>query len=88
MKLFDIESTIFPNPITDKAIITYKLSNPTIVKLNIFDELGKKVKLTDSYNGIIGENSIQLDFTNVKQGIYFVSLSIEGQQFTKQIIKK
>ena len=54
----------------------------------MIDELGKKVKATHLYNGIKGGNNIQLDLFNLKSGIYFVSLTIDGEQFTQQIIKK
>ena len=66
----------------------YKLSNTSVVKLNVIDELGKKVKLTGFHNGIQGVNTIHLNLTTLKSGIYFISLSIEGKKFTQQIIKK
>tara|TARA_B110000483_G_scaffold159310_1_gene189072 strand:- start:1322 stop:2413 length:1092 start_codon:yes stop_codon:yes gene_type:complete len=88
VQLVDLDWSIFPNPTNDKATITYKLNIASEVKINVIDELGKKIKLTDLYYGIQGANSIKLDLTNLKSGIYFVNMSVEGQQFTKQIIKK
>ena len=35
-----------------------------------------------------GGNSIQLDVEDLKSGIYFVSLNIDGEVISKQIIKK
>ena len=88
MQSFDFDWSIFPNPTNDKTTITYKLNIASEVKINVIDELGKKIKSTDFYNGIQGVNSVQLDLTTLKSGIYFVNMSVEGQQFTKQIIKK
>ncbi len=35
-----------------------------------------------------GDNIIELDFSNYKAGIYFVSLSINNETLVKQIVKK
>ena len=88
MQSFDFDWSIFPNPTNDKATITYKLNIASEVKINVIDELGKKIKSTDLYYGIQGANSVQLDLTNLKSGIYFVSLNVDGKVFTKQIVKK
>jgi len=88
VQLFDLDWNIYPNPTNDKATITYKLSNASEVKVNVIDELGKKIKSTGFYNGIQGINTVKLDLTTLKSGIYFIILTVEGEQFTQQIIKK
>jgi len=45
----------------------------------------KRVK-KDNYK--IGNNKIQLEIGNLKSGIYFISLIVEGEVFTRQIVKK
>ena len=35
-----------------------------------------------------GTNAVQLDLSNFKAGIYFVSLTIDNEVITKQIIKE
>jgi len=88
VQLFDLDWNIYPNPLNDKATITYELGKASAVKVDVIDELGKKVKLASLYNGIQGFNTVQLDLTTLKSGIYFISLSVEEKQFTQQIIKK
>ena len=88
MKLFDLDWNIYPNPVNNKAIITYKLSNASSVKFNVIDELGREVQLASLHNGIQGLNTINLNLNTLKSGIYFINLSVEGNVFTKQIIKK
>jgi hypothetical protein len=87
-QLFDFDWIISPNPANTKATITYKLNIASKVKVNVVDELGKKIKLTDFYNGVQGVNRIELDLNSFKSGTYFVNLNIDGQLFTKQIIKQ
>ena len=85
---FDVDWNIYPNPTAGEITLKCTLAKPSKIKINVIDELGKKVKATHLYNGIQGGNNIQLDLLNLKSGIYFVSLTIDGEQFTQQIIKK
>ena len=85
---FDVDWNIYPNPTAGEITLKCTLAKPSKIKINVIDELGKKVKATHLYNGIKGVNNIQLDLFNLKSGIYFVSLTIDGEQFTQQIIKK
>ncbi|MBC8511058.1 MAG: T9SS type A sorting domain-containing protein [Cryomorphaceae bacterium] len=85
---FDVDWNIYPNPTAGEITLKCTLAKPSKIKINVIDELGKKVKATHLYNGIKGGNNIQLDLFNLKSGIYFVSLTIDGEQFTQQIIKK
>ena len=87
MELFDIDWNIYPNPVNDKTTITYKLNNPNKVKINVIDELGKKIKSTGYYNGVQGFNTLVLDLITLKSGIYFVSITVDGEVFVRQIVK-
>jgi len=78
---------IFPNPASDKTTLLYTANKPVEVKLNIIDELGRRVVPTKLYRLQQGENNIELDLETLKNGIYFVSLSFEGKKFTHQVIK-
>ena len=50
-------------------------------------ELGKKIR-TGKRKLIAGANQINLDLERLKSGIYFVSLEIDGEIVTKQIVKQ
>tara|TARA_B110000444_G_scaffold255596_1_gene290273 strand:- start:1382 stop:2392 length:1011 start_codon:yes stop_codon:yes gene_type:complete len=86
-QILGLDWNIYPNPVNDKTTITYKLNNASVAKVDIIDELGKKVKLTGFYKGVRGVNTVQLNLTNLKSGIYFITLSIAEEKFTRQIIK-
>jgi hypothetical protein len=85
---FDVDWNIYPNPTAGEITLKCTLAKPSKIKINVIDELGKKVKATHLYKGIKGGNNIKLDLFSLKSGIYFVTLTIEGKQFTQQIIKK
>lgn len=53
-------------------------------KLSITDILGKKVKTVDFDQNA----SLQVEISDLKQGIYFVTIESEGSKSTKRFVKK
>jgi len=82
------EFTIYPNPVTNKATLEVTLNKSSIVGILIYDELGRIVRKMKKIEFQQGSNSIQLDVKDLKSGIYFVSLNIDGEVISKQIVKK
>ena len=78
---------IYPNPATDKVSLEFTVKKSTMVKLILYNELGKKVK-SQNKKVITGLNQISINTQNIKSGIYFVSLEIDGEIVTKQIVKQ
>lgn len=70
---------ISPNPVTD--ILNIK-NNQTINKVTAFNQLGQIV-LQRAYNN----NEVQLDFSGLKTGIYFISVDSDTKQSTFKIVK-
>ena len=80
--------TIFPNPIEDRVTLTVTVNKITNANVVIYDELGRSVGQGHQQKMYLGINTIQLNSTNLKSGIYFLSLNIDGNTITKQIIKE
>ncbi|UOK43889.1 MULTISPECIES: PKD-like domain-containing protein [Flavobacterium] len=70
---------VSPNPVTD--ILNIK-NNQTINKVTAFNQLGQMV-LQKEYNN----NEVQLDFSALKTGIYFISVDSGKKQSTFKIVK-
>ncbi|CAM3530976.1 hypothetical protein FSS13T_21090 [Flavobacterium saliperosum S13] len=68
-----------PNPVTD--ILNIK-NNQIINKVTAFNQLGQMV-LERNYNN----NEVQLDFSGLKTGIYFISVESDKKQSTFKIVK-
>ncbi|MDA8535547.1 T9SS type A sorting domain-containing protein [Flavobacteriales bacterium] len=84
----EFDLTIFPNPVSDKLTVAVTMDKITDLKVVIHDELGRKVGENHSQKLYFGTNAVQLDLSNFKAGIYFVSLTIDNEVITKQIIKE
>ena len=84
----NLEMNIYPNPVTHSVNVEFTLKTNSQVKLQLYDELGKSVKRIRKDNYKIGSNKIQLEIGSLNSGIYFVSLNVDGEVFTRQIVKK
>jgi len=84
--LFDLK--VFPNPILDRLSLEVTMDKIADGKVIIYDELGRKVGEEHNQKLYFGTNAIQLNISDYRPGIYFVSLNIEGNSVTKQIIKE
>ncbi len=72
---------ISPNPTSD--ILNIKMENASSANFSIFDIYGKKVLEKTEVN----QNEIQLSTSNFSQGVYFLTIEMEGKEFVKKFIK-
>lgn len=76
-----IDLFVYPNPTT--GLLTISLGNQSIVaeSIEVFDMLGKRV-LTESGS----DTNTQLDLTDLRKGIYLISVKTEKTNYTQKII--
>lgn len=67
---------IYPNPVRDKLYISGSYSNN--ISINIYSLLGKKVMTT---------NTSTIDVGFLRQGVYFVRVSIDNKTISQKLIK-
>ncbi|MBN2543701.1 T9SS type A sorting domain-containing protein [bacterium] len=78
--------TAYPNPFNERTTISFELTEPGDVKLEILDNLGKQVEiLSDGYYEK-GEHGITWDATDKASGVYFCRVSCGETNFLKKII--
>ncbi|HEX3072266.1 MAG TPA: T9SS type A sorting domain-containing protein, partial [Ignavibacteriales bacterium] len=81
----------YPNPFNPETLISYNLSSPGSVTLNIYDALGRQVaSLVNSYQQS-GAHTIRWDGMNsmgqkVSSGVYLYRLSCNGFAETKKMV--
>lgn len=81
--------SLFPNPASSLATITYTLTKPADVRLEIYDLLGKKVKQVAFGYENEGEHSQIVDTQSLNDGTYICRISCGGimQAQSFQIVK-
>lgn len=72
--------TLYPNPINDVLTINSEIE---IDRIEISNLLGEKI----FYKDVLKEKLIQLNTTNLKEGIYIISISANGNTYTKKLMK-
>jgi hypothetical protein len=79
----DINVAIYPNPATEIIHISFSEKLVSNASLSICDELGKVVRNQKTKGG-----TETIDISNLKPGIYFVSIINGEERVRKKIIKK
>lgn len=67
--------SIYPNPANATSAISFNLKKSSVVKTEVFNQVGQKVIDMSSGNLPSGENKIQLNTTKLNDGIYFLKIS-------------
>lgn len=74
---------IYPNPSIEKMFVIEANNNETLKKVEIFDILGKSVKVMNLNNNAI---TTRIDNRNLKSGVYFLKITTDAGIGTKKII--
>ena len=81
-------SNLFPNPGSDLIYIDLFLTKKAILKLDLYNYLGQKIKEIEPSNQIVtGQNMIETDISNLSSGTYFVVIKSETQSVTMKFVK-
>jgi photosystem II stability/assembly factor-like uncharacterized protein len=77
----------YPNPFNPSTTIEYEISRASLVQLKVYDVLGNEVKALISNYLAPGKYSMNFDASGLSSGIYFYTLSSDGQKIdTKKMI--
>ncbi|MCK9613661.1 MAG: T9SS type A sorting domain-containing protein [Bacteroidales bacterium] len=75
-----------PNPATNIIKVNVYEKNLRINNVAIFDNMGRLIE-ENNFNNIL--NSIEIDISKIKAGLYFIQLkSNEGLIFTGKFVKQ
>ena len=83
--LSDIENEIkvFPNPASNNVSIHYNLKANALVKIELFDMVGKSVKLLlPETEQSIDTHKKSWQINDVSAGLYFIKMIINGEEST------
>ena len=76
----------YPNPFNPTTTIKYYIPNSVVVKLIIYDLLGKEVKTLVNDFQQRGEHSIKFDGSSLSSGVYFYCLRAGDFMQTKKLM--
>jgi photosystem II stability/assembly factor-like uncharacterized protein len=76
----------YPNPFNPATVITYGLPRNSFVKLSIYDDLGREVKVLVNSQENAGSYSVNFDANNLPSGVYFYRIEAGNYSDTKKLI--
>ena len=85
LAVFELRAA-YPNPFNLVATIGYALPRPSEVKIEVFDLLGRRVRVLENGFKPIGEYEVTLDATGLPSGVYFYTLSAGDFTQTRKIV--
>lgn len=77
----DMNTTLYPNPASDKVRVTFK-ENVNHCKVFLYDMVGNIVYAQDFQ----GSNEIEIPVNQLSNGIYMLSMQHDGQTFHRKIL--
>ena len=77
--------TAFPNPAQDEVQFKYELNTSADVQLTLFNATGQVVSTIFSGRQVAGEQAINFDASQLQNGLYFYTLSINSKVATGSI---
>ena len=76
----------YPNPFNPSTIICYSISERGLIRLKVFDLLGREVTTLVNRVQSVGSYEIEFDANELTSGIYFYSIQAGGFNVTKKMI--
>lgn len=78
-----LDVTFFPNPVQNFMNVAVKDITAENIEVSVLNLNGQRVS-----NWVLGNGNNIIDFTRVPAGTYTLEISIDGQMFSKQVVKQ
>jgi len=78
--------SVFPNPATDLASVSYYLSSEQNLNIELTDISGKAIKTIVNEKLQAGPHSNIIDLKGISKGIYFIKTSSAGEKISQKLI--
>lgn len=76
----------YPNPVTDVLSLHVNVDGQSSLSFQILNEMGQLVKTLPTEEMISGTNTVNIDLSSLRAGIYFCSLNNGISQLTRKFI--
>ncbi|RKX68643.1 hypothetical protein DRP53_10315 [candidate division WOR-3 bacterium] len=81
------ELQIGPNPTRGRLSLDFSLSNPSLVKISLFDLTGRRVAVLHDRKLTSGKYSLTLMFPEkISSGVYFLIVETNGRSSSRKVV--
>jgi len=78
---------VYPNPVNDQLNVEFNLLENTHVLGEIFDVTGRKLTTLFENEFSLGTHRVDYNTSDLNAGVYFIKITLEGESFTKKVMK-
>jgi hypothetical protein len=78
--------TVYPNPVKDIAKVSVNLKQSANVSVEVMNLVGQQVMSLNKGNMNAGSQQFSIDASSLTAGVYFITVKVNGQKFTKKLI--
>ena len=78
---------LYPNPVTDKACLQYKLSNNSSVEITMMDLMGRVVLQKNLSQQAAGIHLMELDLSQLPSGVYLCRIYTDRSSETLKVVR-
>jgi hypothetical protein len=82
----DLAFSVFPNPMNEYASATFELKQQLNINMYVTDLLGKKIKSVWGGELQAGSHTINIDKSNLNQGIYLIQVETSNGSFAHKLV--
>ena len=79
-------SFAYPNPTSGLTAFNFTLSETANVTYSLSNVIGQKVEVQNFGKVSSGSHNIKFNTANLNAGIYFYTLEVDGEKFTRKLI--
>lgn len=76
----------YPNPFNPVTAISYRLAEPGMVRLAVYDALGRELSVLDEGNRSAGLHTVRFDAGALSGGMYIYQLRFNGETQTRKMM--
>lgn len=82
----NIGLTAYPNPFNPSTVISYTVTNPGVVKLNVYDILGKEITALVNEFKTAGSYSVRFNASELRSGVYYIKSEVSGKTNIRKVM--
>ncbi|MEA3480084.1 MAG: T9SS type A sorting domain-containing protein, partial [Bacteroidota bacterium] len=83
----NLDLLIYPNPCSGTAKIRYRIQDAGYRMIGLFSIEGRKIRELVHEEKMPGEYEMEIDVSDVPEGVYFFKMQVGGQVIVKKLVK-
>ena len=86
MNIKDGSISLYPNPSSGKTKIFYDLDERSEIKIELYDPLGRKLRIFMDMKEEAGRHEHEIDVSDMPSGSYFIRIQMNAEAVLKPIV--